>query len=44
MANKIEGSERHVFADAGHGVNIEQPEGVNAAIEGFLERIAGAGA
>ena len=28
----------------GHGVNIEQPEGVNTAIEGFLARIAGAAA
>ena len=44
MANRIEGSEHHVFPGAGHGVNIEQPEGVNTAIEGFLARIAGAGA
>ena len=44
MANRIEGSEFHVFDGAGHGVNIEQPDGVNAAIEGFLARIAGAGA
>ena len=44
MENRIEGSELHVFDGAGHGVNIEQPEGVNAAIEGFLARIAGAGA
>lgn len=44
MANRIEGSELHVFPGAGHGVNIEAPEGVNAAIEGFLARLAGASA
>ncbi|MYI82012.1 MAG: alpha/beta fold hydrolase [Chloroflexi bacterium] len=41
MENRIEGSELHVFDGAGHGVNIEAPEGVNAAIEGFLARLAG---
>ena len=42
MANKIADSEKHIFAGAGHGVNIEQPEGVNAALGGFLARISGA--
>ena len=42
MANKIADAEKHIFAGAGHAVNIEQPEGVNAALGGFLARISGA--
>ena len=42
MANKIANAEKHVFPGAGHGVNIEQPEAVNAAIGPFLAGLSAA--
>jgi pimeloyl-ACP methyl ester carboxylesterase len=36
MAKKIPNVTEVVVADAGHGVNIDQPEAVNAAFASFL--------
>ncbi len=39
MASRIPGAEHVVVADAGHGVNVDQPERVNAAFEAFLGKL-----
>lgn len=39
MASRILGAEHVVVPDAGHGVNVDQPERVNAAFEAFLGRL-----
>ncbi len=39
MASRIPGAEHVVVPDAGHGVNVDQPERVNAAFEAFLGRL-----
>lgn len=36
MAAKIQGAEKVIIANAGHAVNMDQPEAFNAAIEAFL--------
>ena len=38
MANRIPGAEHIVVPGAGHGVNVEKPDVVNAALEAFLAR------
>jgi len=40
MANRIPGAEHIVVPDAGHGVNIDQPEIVNKAYEAFFAKAA----
>lgn len=37
MASKIPGAKKAVIPRAGHGANIDNPEGFNAALTGFLE-------
>ena len=37
MAKKIPGAEKVVVPDAGHAVNIDQPEAFNAAVGAFLD-------
>ncbi len=39
MAKRIPGAEHLLVPGAGHGVNIDQPETVNAALEKFLGRL-----
>ena len=39
MASRIPGAEHVVVPDAGHGVNVDQPERVNAAFEAFLGKL-----
>ncbi len=39
MANRISGADHIVVRDAGHGVNIDQPEIVNRAFKEFLEKL-----
>jgi pimeloyl-ACP methyl ester carboxylesterase len=36
MAAKIPGAQKAVIPNAGHAANIDNPEGFNAAVEGFL--------
>lgn len=38
MARKIPGAEKVVIPNAGHAVNIDQPEAFNAAVDDFLTR------
>ena len=40
MANRIPGAEHIVVPDAGHGVNIDQPEVVNNAYKAFFAKAA----
>ena len=44
LERRIPDSEKHVFPGAGHGVNVERPEAVNAAIAAFLARVGGGAA
>ena len=39
MANKIPGAEQVVIANAGHAVNLHQPDEFNDAVGSFLERV-----
>lgn len=39
MANKIPGAEKVVIPNAGHAVNLHQPDAFNAAVGAFLERV-----
>lgn len=39
MANKIPGAEHVVIPNAGHGVNLHQPDDFNEAVGSFLERV-----
>lgn len=39
MAQKIPGAEKAVITDAGHAVNLHQPERFNRAVGEFLERV-----
>ncbi len=40
MEKKIPGARKVVIADAGHSPNIDQPEAFNAAVFGFLDKLA----
>ncbi|MDE0941235.1 MAG: alpha/beta hydrolase, partial [Alphaproteobacteria bacterium] len=37
MASRIPGAENVLVADAGHGVNVDQPDAVNKALGAFLD-------
>ncbi len=39
MEAKIPGAQKITIADAGHAVNIDQPEAFNAAVGKFLESL-----
>ena len=39
MATRIPGAVQVVVPDATHGVNLDQPEAVNRALEDFLARL-----
>ena len=43
MAAKIAGAQKVVIPDAGHSVNMDQPEPFNRAVVAFLDRLAGYG-
>ncbi len=38
MSNKIKNSKKNIIPDAGHAVNIEQPELFNSAVLEFLKK------
>ncbi len=40
MAAKIPGAQKIIIPDAGHSVNLDQPELFNRAVVGFLDRLA----
>jgi len=40
MAQKIPDAEQVVIANAGHAVNLHQPDHFNEAVGSFLERVA----
>lgn len=37
MANKIPGATKMIIPEAGHAVNVDQPDAFNKTVEGFLE-------
>ena len=39
MASRIPGAVNVVVLNAGHGVNVDQPDAVNAAFGAFLEKL-----